>query len=291
MDLTRQEFDDLRRYVYELCGLHIPDNKEYLIVQRLGPLLRSVGAESWSEFHDFLRRDDTSRMRNEIISAITTNETSFFRDRHPFDSFREHILPKLCKEVTSRQLRGDKRPVRIWSAAASTGQEALTLAMVILDHLEQHGGCGLRARDFSILATDISARALARAVAGDYSEFELSRGLPDYFRKYFERSGKRWRAGARLRDMVEYRQFNLVSDFDELGRFEVIFCRNVLIYFDQETKRDLLNRFCSVLCPGGHLVLGSTESVYGLSEAFEQQRLGRAIWYRLREDAACSVFP
>ncbi|SKA89506.1 chemotaxis protein methyltransferase CheR [Paucidesulfovibrio gracilis DSM 16080] len=283
MELTANDFNDLRRYIYELCGLHIPDTKEYLITQRLGSLLAATGAESWREFYEFLLRDGTSKLRNDIISAITTNETSFFRDQHPFESFREHILPELCKTVIKRQLRGDKRPVRIWSAAASTGQEPLTLAMIIREHLERNPGNGLRAEDFSILATDISARALARAITGEYSEFELSRGLPENFRKYFTPRAGRFKAAPELQQMVEFRQFNLLADYSDLGSFETVFCRNVLIYFDQETKRTIVTRFRDVLRPRGHLVLGSTESVYGLSDDFEQLRLGKAILYRLRQ--------
>lgn len=283
MELTRRDFDDLRGYVYELCGLHIPDNKEYLIVQRLGGLLRAAEVASWRELHDFLRKDGTAKVRNEVISAITTNETSFFRDQHPFDSFREHLLPELCTMLTARRRAGDRTPIRIWSAAAATGQEAFTLSMIIMQYLEKNPGAGARPSDFSILGTDISSRALARAVAAEYTDFELSRGLPDSCRKYFEPVEERWRVRRDLRSIVEFRQLNLVTDFTDLGFFDVIFCRNVLIYFDQDTKKIILERFSKLLRPGSHLILGSTESVYGLSTAFRQQRLGKAILYKLAE--------
>ena len=282
MELTHRDFDDLRGYIYELCGLHIPDNKEYLITQRLKGLLRAAEAESWRELYEFLRRDCSAQVRNEVISAITTNETSFFRDQHPFDSFRDHLLPEFCKKLVARRLSGDRSPLRIWSAAAASGQEAYTLAMIIMDHLERNPGSGLRPCDFNILGTDISARVLAKATQAEYSDFELSRGLPEAYRKYFERVESRWRVRRDLRCMVEFRQLNLVTDFTDLKIFDVIFCRNVLIYFDQATKMKILERFSKILRPGCHLVLGSTESVYGLSEAFCQERIGKAILYKLK---------
>ncbi|MGE4292242.1 MAG: protein-glutamate O-methyltransferase CheR [Desulfovibrio sp.] len=282
MELTPRDFNDLRGYIYELCGLHIPDNKEYLITQRLKGLLRAAEVESWRELYEFLRRDCSPQVRNEVISAITTNETSFFRDQHPFDSFREHLLPELCRRSVARRLSGDKTPVRIWSAAAATGQEAYTLAMIIQDHLERTPCSGLRPADFQILGTDISARVLGKATKAEYSDFELSRGLPEAYRKYFERAGNCWRVRPELRSMVEFRQRNLVVDFSNLKTFDVIFCRNVLIYFDQATKCSILERFSKILHPGCHLILGSTESVYGLSDAFCQERVGKAIFYRLK---------
>lgn len=283
MELTHRDFDDLRGYIYELCGLHIPDHKEYLITQRLRGLLRAAGSNSWREFYEFLRQDASARVRNEVISAITTNETSFFRDQHPFDSFREHLLPDFCRTLVARRLSGNRTPLRIWSAASASGQEPYTLAMIIMDHLAQHPGNGLRPSDFHILGTDISARVLSKATAAEYSDFELSRGLPDSCRHYFSPSGQNWRLCSAISGMVEFRQLNLVADFTDLGPFEMIFCRNVLIYFDQPTKRRIIERFAKILRPSGHLVLGSTESVYGLSEAFNQVRIGKAILYQLKE--------
>ena len=246
----------------------------------LNGIRRAVGVDSWRELYEFLRKDSSAQIRNEVISAITTNETSFFRDQHPFDAFRDHLLPQICQTATERRKNNDRSPIRIWSAAAATGQEAYTLSMLIHEHLRLSPN-GLRPHDFHILGTDISARALTKATTGVYSDFELSRGLPEDYRKFFTGTGEDWSVTRELRSMVEFQQFNLTTDISGLGLFDAIFCRNVLIYFDNDTKVRILNHFSKMLRPGCHLVLGSTESVYGLSTAFKQIRLGKAILYRV----------
>ncbi len=287
MDISDRDFDRLRRYVQELCGLRVPDEKRYLITHRLAPLRKSLGCASWDEFHARLARGSDQDLLDQVIEAMTTNETSFFRDRLPFDSFKEHLLPELVRVAKGgRPETGGRRrdPVRIWCAAASTGQEPYTMAMLIHDHLRLHKHPGLTVHDFSILATDISDKVLEQARKAQYSSLEMRRGLPEYYWRFFRQEGERWRLGAEIRDMVELRRLNLIRPFADLGRFHFISSRNVLIYFDDDTRRRIMDRYYDMLLPGGHLLLGASEGLYGLARRFDAVQLGKSLYYRKPAD-------
>jgi chemotaxis protein methyltransferase CheR len=194
----------------------------------------------------------------EVVEAMTTNETFFFRDKIPFDHLRETVLPALL------QSRASRRSLRIWSAASSTGQEPYSIAMCLKEAAQALSGWRIE-----IVATDLSQEVLEKSKAGIYSQFEVQRGLPiQMLVKHFTQMGELWQLNADIRGMVQHRQLNLLQDFSHLGRFDVIFCRNVLIYFDQETKAGIFERLSRVLEPDGMLMLGAAESVVGITDAF-----------------------
>src|SRR5262249_29329860 len=198
------------------------------------------------------------RLIADVVEAMTTNETFFFRDRIPFDHLRDTILPALLPA------RANRKSLRIWSAASSTGQEPYSIAMCLKEKAAQLAGWRIE-----IVATDLSQEVLEKSKAGIYSQFEVQRGLPiQLLVKYFTQTGELWQINADIRGMIQHRQLNLLQDFSGLGRFDVIFCRNVLIYFDQETKTGIFERLAKVLEPDGTLMLGAAESVVGITDAF-----------------------
>ncbi|MDM8550984.1 protein-glutamate O-methyltransferase CheR [Desulfobacterales bacterium HSG2] len=284
MKLSSQEFELLRKYIHDICGLAISDNKAYLIRQRLEPLAMAHGCNTFSEFYQLISRSSLPMLQEKIINAITTNETSFFRDGHPFAAFEEHILPKLGKMICDRKARPTPRKgpkVRLWSAGSSSGQESYSLAMLIQEYAAANRHLSISEEDFGILATDISSKVLSRAMTGEYSEAEIKRGLsPDRSAKYFKKAGQRWTINSSIRSMVEFRQINLVRPFGMLGGFDVIFCRNVLIYFDNSTKTRVIDQFFNMLSQEGILILGATENVYGISDRFDSVHHGPTLLYR-----------
>jgi chemotaxis protein methyltransferase CheR len=218
-------------------------------------------------------------LSNEVVDAMTTNETFFFRDKIPFDHFRDTIMPGLLAA------RARERRLRIWCSAASTGQEPYSLAMCLKEMKDKLAGWRVE-----ILGTDLSADVLEKAKAGVYSQFEVQRGLPiQMLVKHFSQVGDTWQISPEIRAMVQYRQLNLLSDFLHLGSFDVVFCRNVLIYFDQETKISVLNRIARLLDPEGFLVLGAAETVVGLTEAFKPLADKRGLYTPSKDAAKLSV--
>jgi chemotaxis protein methyltransferase CheR len=213
-------------------------------------------------------------LKIEVTEAMMNNESFFFRDRIPFDRLRDTVLPELLKSRASR------KRVRIWCAAASTGQEPYSIAMLLAERDD------LADWRIEILATDISNDALDRAKAGLYSQFEVQRGLPiQSLMQHFAQEGEQWRVAKKLRERVEFRQVNLLSDFSRLGTFDVVFCRNVLIYFDRDTKLGVLDRIAKVLAPDGYLILGAAETMVGLGNQFAPVPEKRAL-YQAREAVA-----
>jgi chemotaxis protein methyltransferase CheR len=285
MDLPRPLFSELSALIHDLCGLALGDDKLYLVEQRLEPLVHASGCLDYKGFTGKLRGPEGLLMREAIIEAITTSETAFFRDGHPFETFRIHILPWLGQRVIQARKQGVGRPGasagRIWCTAAATGQEPYSLAITLLDWLATKRPAALTENDFSLLATDISARVLSTAREGRYSERDVQRGLTAELRdRYFHRDGGDWVLCDRARRLVTYRRLNLVQPYIGLGLFDVIFCRNVLIYFDDDTRRQICERFWNLLMPGGLLVLGAVENLYGISTRFESIHLGETIVYR-----------
>jgi chemotaxis protein methyltransferase CheR len=266
--VTPLDYDFLRRLLKERSGLVLSGDKEYLVESRLLPVARKMGLSSLSELVGKLRMPGSERVIVDVVEAMTTNESFFYRDKIPFDHFREGIVPALVKA------RASQRRLRIWCAAASTGQEPYSLAMIIREMASLLGGWRI-----DILATDLSIEVLEKAKAGVYSQFEVQRGLPiQMLVKYFTQTGETWQISSDIRGMVQYRSLNLLHDFSALGTFDVIFCRNVLIYFDQQTKVDVLERCARILEPDGFLVLGAAETVVGLTEAFKPSTDRRGLY-------------
>jgi chemotaxis protein methyltransferase CheR len=280
MHLSRPTFDELRGAVHRLCGIMLSEDKAYLIRHRLEPVVRDHGLAGFEELARRLRAPGGAALHDAVVEAITTGETSFFRDGHPFEAFRRHVLPQLVA-------RGAR--ARLWCAAAATGQEPYSAAMLVCDALDAHRARGGAEVPVSILATDVSARALAAARRGEYTRQELSRGLTAaQVARYFERRGERWRVREAVRRLVEFRRANLVQPFAALGAFDAIFCRNVLIYFDDDTRRRVCGQLHAALADGGWLLLGSAESLYGIADGFEAVRLGDTLLYRRRSGAGAA---
>jgi chemotaxis protein methyltransferase CheR len=256
--VTPLDYEYLRRLLRERSGLDLSADKQYLVESRLVPLARRNGLTGIGELVQKLKAGSDA-LSIDVIEAMTTNETFFFRDKIPFDHLREAVIPELV------QTRAAKRSLRIWCAASSTGQEPYSIAMVLKEFAAELSGWRIE-----IVATDISLGVLEKARAGIFSQFEVQRGLPiQLLVRHFRQVGELWQLNADIRAMVQHRQLNLLQDFSHLGQFDVIFCRNVLIYFDQETKLGVFNRLARALEPDGTLALGAAESIVGITEAFK----------------------
>jgi chemotaxis protein methyltransferase CheR len=256
--VTPVEYEYLRKVLKDHSGLDLSADKHYLIESRLLPLARKAGLPGISELVQKMKGGSTALV-TQVVEAMTTNETFFFRDKVPFDHFRDAIMKEILQE------RAGRKSVRIWCAAGSTGQEPYSLAMCLKEM-----GAALAGWRVEILATDLSQEVLEKSKAGIYSQFEVQRGLPiQMLVKYLKQNGELWQINADIRAMVQHRQLNLLHDFSQLGTFDVIFCRNVLIYFDQETKSNIFRRLAKALEPDGFLVLGAAETVVGLTEDFK----------------------
>lgn len=266
--MTPSDYDYLRKLLKDRSGLVLSGDKAYLVESRLLPITRRIGLASLSELIAQLKAPGAEKLIVDVVEAMTTNESFFYRDKIPFDHFRDGIMPSLIKA------RAGQRRIRIWCAAASTGQEPYSLAMIIREMAAQLAGWRIE-----ILATDLSTEVLEKAKAGVYSQFEVQRGLPiQMLVKYFTQNGETWEILPEIKAMVQFRPLNLLSDFSHLGTFDVIFCRNVLIYFDQPTKINVLERCARVLEPDGFLVLGAAETVVGLTESFKPSSERRGLY-------------
>jgi chemotaxis protein methyltransferase CheR len=256
--VTPLDYEFLRKLLRERSGLDLSSDKQYLVESRLIPLARKAGLAGISELVQKIK-SGAEALTSEVVEAMTTNETFFFRDKIPFDHLRETILPEVL------QARASRRSLRIWCAASSTGQEPYSIAMCLKEM-----GTALAGWRIDILATDLSQGVLDKSRAGIFSQFEVQRGLPiQMLVKNFTQAGELWQINADIRAMVQHRQLNLLQDFSHLGTFDVIFCRNVLIYFDQDTKAGIFNRLARVIEPDGFLLLGAAETVVGLTDAFK----------------------
>jgi chemotaxis protein methyltransferase CheR len=255
--VTPLDYEYLRKMLKDRSGLVLSADKQYLVESRLLPVARKNSINGLGDLVQQLK-GGAEKLTVEVVEAMTTNESFFYRDKIPFDHFREAILPAL------HQARASQKRLRIWCAAASTGQEPYSLAMCLKEQSDRFAGWRIE-----ILGTDLSTEGLEKAKAGLYSQFEVQRGLPiQMLVKYFSQVGELWQLSAGVRAMVQYRAFNLLNDFSHFGAFDVVFCRNVLIYFDQETKSGVLERIARTMEPDGYLVLGAAETVVGLTESF-----------------------
>jgi len=270
MAVSTTDVDFVRDLVYRRAAIVIEHGKEYLVESRLMPLARAEGFASINDMVARMRAQPANGLHSKVVEAMTTNETSFFRDQHPFDAMKNAILPEL------RKTRACARTLRIWSAACSTGQEAYTLAMVIRENFAD-----LAAWDVNIFGTDLSTAMVARAKEGVFSQLEVNRGLPaPMMLKYFERKGLHWQTKASLRAMTTWKAMNLVDPWPSMPKFDVIFLRNVLIYFDVPTKRAILSNVRRVLAPDGFLFLGGAETTLKIDESFQRVQHEKAAFYR-----------
>ena len=257
--MTPADYDYLRRLVKERSGLVLSSDKQYLVESRLQPVAHRSGIEGLSSLVQRLRAAHDDPLAVEVVEAMATNESFFFRDKLPFEHFQHTVMPALLAA------RASQRRIRIWCAAASTGQEPYSLAMSLKEMGDKLAGWHIE-----IIATDFSTQVLEKAKSGIFSQFEVQRGLPiQLLIKYFDQVGDSWQINPDVRAMVHFRPFNLLHEFTYLGRFDLVFCRNVLIYFDHETKARVLDRVARITASDGYLVLGAAETVVGLTESFQ----------------------
>ncbi|TFZ60763.1 protein-glutamate O-methyltransferase CheR [Methylorubrum sp. Q1] len=278
--MTEADFTFLRDYLRKRSGLSLGAEKRYLVESRLTPVCRRFGIATLTDLVGTLRVSREGALEKAVVEAMTTNETFFFRDRAPFDLFRDVLLPKAIAA------RAPQRRLRIWSAAASTGQEPYSLAMMIQEAVAQLAGWQIE-----IVGTDLSTEVLEKARLGLYSHFEVQRGLPvQLLVKHFTQIGEQWRISPALAGMVSFRPLNLLSPFEHLGQFDIVYCRNVLIYFDAPTKTEVLERIAKTLAPDGALLLGAAETVIGLTEALVPDPQHRGL-YRQAAAAGRTAVP
>jgi chemotaxis protein methyltransferase CheR len=260
----------LQTHVYSHAGIVLEEDKHYLFESRLTPLVKKLGLGSINDLCALLRATRESEVGRQVVEAMTTNETYFFRDPAHYEAIRTALLPRLKDE------RRDTKKLRFWSAAASTGQEAYSLAMLLLQE-------GLSEWNIQILGTDFSSLVLERAQSGKYQQIEVNRGLPAAFLvKHFRRSGVEWQLSESVRRMARFETIDLRQSMRALGPFDLVFCRNVMIYFDAETKKNILKDLHGTLFRGGWLLLGGAETAFGVEEWFERQTVGGAIVYVAR---------
>jgi chemotaxis protein methyltransferase CheR len=277
--MTPADFDFVRGLLKRRSGLMLSADKQYLLESRLLPVARKAGFDSLPALIGALKADKSELLTIAVVEAMTTNESFFFRDKVPFDNLRTTVLPAL------QAARRHSRALRIWCAAAARGQEPYSLAMALS---EMHG-C-FAGWQIEVIATDLSNSILEKARQGLYSQFEVQRGLPiQLLIKYFSQDGEMWQVAPEIREMVKYRQLNLLSDFSNLGTFDLIFCRNVLIYFDQETKINVLDRLAEVIAGDGYLVLGAAETVVGLTDSFKVCPQSRGLYTPNRQRTESAV--
>jgi chemotaxis protein methyltransferase CheR len=257
--VTPLDYEFLRKLLKERSGLDLSADKQYLVESRLVPLARKAGLSGITELVMKMKAGAAEPLIAEVVEAMTTNETFFFRDKTPFDHLKDTMLPAVL------QARAARKALRIWCAASSTGQEPYSIAMCL-----KGLGPALAGWKIDIVATDLSLGVLEKSKAGIFSQFEVQRGLPiQLLVKHFTQVGDMWQLNADIRSMVQHRQLNLLQDFGHLGTFDIIFCRNVLIYFDQDTKAGIFERMAKLVDSDGFLVLGAAESVVGISDAFK----------------------
>ncbi|MDB4838125.1 protein-glutamate O-methyltransferase CheR [Marinomonas sp.] len=267
--VTPHGYVRFKEYLQKVCGIALSDNKQYLVVSRLGKILEREKFVKIEDMLDVIERSANSKLKEEVINAMTTNETLWFRDTHPFAILKNKVLP----EMTAA-------PLRIWSAASSTGQEPYSISMVIEEFKASKPG--LLKSGEKIIATDICTYILQHAKQGEYDSLAIARGLgADLQKRYFDKiNDQTWKVKSQLASRIDFKYLNLIDSFYGLGKFDVIFCRNVLIYFTAELKLDILKRMHASLKPGGYLFLGGSEALSGLTDYFEIVQCHPGIVYR-----------
>jgi len=273
VQISSNEVDSICDMVLDLCGVYLDASKSYLIETRLSDVAKKHGCASYSDMVDRVRRKSDLRLKTEIVDAITTNETLFFRDNSPFEAFRNKALPEL---IDTKEGTAFSKRLRVWSAAASTGQEAYSIAMCICELIPD-----AEKWDIQILGTDVSDAAIAKASRGRYTPNEVERGMSDKFLdRYFKRVDNDWVIEDRIRSMISFRTFNLHDSFTSLGQFDFIFCRNVAIYFTPEARKSLFERLTKNLSANGYLFVGASEMLTNLGQQFKPQNHCGSVFYQ-----------
>jgi chemotaxis protein methyltransferase CheR len=278
MKVQPDELRLLSQYIQSVCGIYLDNSKGYLVETRLSDLALASGCKTFGELYNRAKGDATRTLQRKIIDAITTGETLFFRDTSPFELLQHKILPDLIDRRTRSAPNGSAFTIRIWSAACSTGQEVYSVAIVLKELLGNSPRINIR-----LVGTDISDQAVATASRGIYNRFEIERGLPaEKLARYFTPLEGGWKVRDELRATATFRTVNLLEDFSHMGRFDIILCRNVAIYFTEPDRVQLFQRMGRALEPDGSLIIGSTESITGISSAFESKRYLRSVFYQLK---------
>lgn len=273
--ITPEELQLISKYIHDISGIYLDKSKSYLFETRLSSIAEAHGCNSYKELYQKAKRDASKKIEREIIDAISTNETLFFRDKGPFDLLQHKLLPEIIDRRSEKSGRL-RIPIKIWSAAASTGQELYSIAIIIKELIGDAPNYSVK-----LLGTDISNTAIAQASVGKYNKFEIERGLDRKFlQKYFTLFGDTWKIKDEIRAMVNFRKLNLMLPFNALGKFDIIFCRNVAIYFTLEDRKKLFNKIADVLADDGFLIIGSTESLTGVCPRFVPKRHLRTIFYQ-----------
>ena len=275
--IDSNEFQLMRDYIEKSCGIHLTDDKKYLVCTRLTTLMVESGCNSFVGLYHKAVADNTNVLRNKIVEAMTTHETFWFRDTSPFVILDEVILRELAEEIKL----GRRSKIKIWSAACSTGQEPYSVAMTVLELARKYNS--LKPEHVEITATDISSTVLYLATAGRYNSLAMSRGLDkDYENRYFEPDDKVWAIKDDVKKMVSFKKMNLQEDFSLIGKQDIILCRNVLIYFSDEFKKDILQRIALLLRPNGNLFLGASESIINFTKEYDMLRHTIGLYYKVK---------
>jgi chemotaxis protein methyltransferase CheR len=277
LKITPEESKLITKYIYEISGIYLDESKKYLLETRLNTVAEEQGCASFQDFFKKAKADASKSIERKIIDAISTNETLFFRDSGPFQLLQHKIFPELI-DARSGKAPQLKTNLKIWSAASSTGQELYSVAIVLQELLGDMSKYSIK-----LLGTDISDAAVSQASSGKFNKFEIERGLArDKLAKYFSVAGQTWKINDQIRAMVNFRKFNLMTPFIGLGKFDIVLCRNVAIYFTLEDRKKLFNKIADVLEPDGYLIIGSTESLTGICPRFIPKRHLRSIFYQLK---------
>lgn len=274
IEISDKDFVLWTELIEQICAIKLPENKKYLIQSRLTPLMVENGFDDYFEFYTNLKEKDDKYLELKIINAMTTNETLWFRDTHPFRILSDVLLPQYVSELKT----GKRKKINIWCAASSTGQEPYSIAMIISDYMRKD--LFLKPEHFCIRATDISSAALFVAKLARYDNIAISRGLPaEYKERYFEHRGFFWQLSDEIKSMIEFSRFNLQDEFDEFAGQDIIFCRNVLIYFSEEFKKDVVDRFTKLFNSKGILFVGASESLLSISDQYDVCSADSGIYY------------
>ncbi len=274
-DLGQQEFDHFRQFLEDACGISLGDNKQYLVTNRIRRILEENNIASFGELVRVLQQGFNRKLKDQVIDCMTTNETFWFRDNYPYDHLKNSLLPQLM--ATNNRIHG---PLRIWSAACSSGQEPYSISMIVEEYKRQLMGNLPRA--VQIVATDLSSTVLDQAKRGEYDKLSVMRGLSaDRLERYFDNPNPNmWRVKSLVKERIDFRSLNLMDSYVALGKFDIVFCRNVLIYFNAELKRQILQKIHASLKPQGLLFLGSSEGLAGAGDLFEMVRCEPGILYK-----------
>ncbi|MFK7737131.1 MAG: protein-glutamate O-methyltransferase CheR [Pirellulaceae bacterium] len=270
MSITEQDLDFLSKIIVQRSGNIITPRQSHLVEKQLSVLAAEKGMDNLETLIGKLRNPKDILLQNEVAEALTINETQFFRDRHPFDALQRTIIPNLIRE------KSDTKKIRIWSAASSSGQEPYSIAMTLREHFPELGSW-----DVHIDTTDLSKEMVAKTKAGEFSDIEVARGLPEALRnKYFQRVNNKWKVKNEISELIHATQLNLAAYWPFLGQFDVVFIRNVLVYFERSTKADIMTKIHRHMNKGGYLFLGGSEMLFGMDLPYERQEINGSVCYR-----------